>query len=84
MGPKLSKTVINLVELQSNGRANLINLNILNMGPWDPKYRVCSYTPRFSYSVTKTAICHCPAAPSPALVVWVQAGGCTGVYLGRV
>ena len=55
-------------ETQSNGRANLNNL--LNM-PWDPKYSVCSTTPRFSYvcpEVTVSSSPHC------------STGGPTAVY----
>ena len=36
---------------------------------------MCSYTPRFSYTVSKTVICACASWSTAALV-----GGCTGWY----
>ena len=43
--------------------------------PADVPYLRCALsTPRISLAPLKTAICHCAAAPSPALVVRVQGG----------
>ena len=72
------KQVLNMVKTQSNGR---VNQYIEYKPVRDPEYPVCSYTPRFSYSVLKPAVStvgHCSNGH-------VQAGCTGGVwYWGRV
>ena len=47
------KQVIEQSKTQSNGR--VIPLNQYKPA-WDPEYRVCSYTPRFSYDGLKVRV----------------------------
>ena len=76
------KPVMNRPQTQSNGRVNLIN----QYKPvWDPEYAMCSYTPRFSYEVPKTAVRACPGGSTgTAVSSSAVQGGYTGGYRGGV
>ena len=78
--PNSVKQCQNSVKTQSNGR---VNHPKLNKPVWDPEYGLCSYTPRFSYDVSRTVIWACPRGTTDACTTGYSTGTARRVLRDR-